>query len=85
MSNQLESKPPVEQPRHVRLSDTYWKPWFAALLELAALHGITTSDDADLWWDDFGVGKTPQESMDGFLASEEGIQFLNSLPNSQDR
>lgn len=67
----------------VRLSDVYWKPWLAALLELAALHGITTSDDADLWWDDFGAGKTPQESMDGFLASDEGAQFRDSLPNSQ--
>jgi hypothetical protein len=75
----------VDLDRLVRLSDTYWIPWFAALLELAALHGITTSDDADLWWNDFGAGKTPRESMDGFLASDEGIQFLNSLPNTADQ
>ena len=83
METPTHTAPPVDLDRLVRLSDTYWKPWFAALLELAALHGITTSDDADLWWDDFGAGKTPQESMDGFLASDEGIQFLNSLPNNR--
>ena len=75
----------VDLPRLVRLSDTYWKPWFAALMELAGIHGITTSDDADLWWDDFGTGKTPQESMDGFLASEEGAKFLHSWMNTKDQ
>lgn len=70
--------------RLVRLSDTYWNPWFAELLKLAEHHGITTSDDADLWWDDFGAGKTPQESMGGFLASDEGVAFRNnSLPNDE--
>jgi hypothetical protein len=59
----------------VRLSDEYWKPWFAELLKLAALHGIVTSDDADLWWDDCGSGKTPQESMDAFLAYNEGSEM----------
>jgi hypothetical protein len=73
--------PSHREERLVRLSDTYWIPWFDALLELAALHGITTSDDADLWWDDCGAGKTPRESMDGFLASDEGEKFLKSLPN----
>jgi len=73
----------VDLPRLVRLSDTYWKPWFAELLNLAEHHGIQTSDDADLWWDDFGAGKTPQESMDGFLASDEWAVFRNnSLPNT---
>jgi hypothetical protein len=78
-----KAAPSVDLPRLVRLSDTYWKPWFAELLNLAEHHGITTSDDADLWWDDFGAGKTPQESMDGFLASDEWAVFRNnSLPNS---
>ena len=84
--SEIETIVPVGQPRLVRLSDIYWKPWFAELLELAAHHGITTSDDADLWWDDFGDGKTPHESMDGFLASDEGADYrktLPSLPNVQ--
>jgi hypothetical protein len=79
---QTTNVPAVDLPRLVRLSDTYWKPWFAELLNLAEHHGIPTSDDADLWWDDFGAGKTPQESMDGFLASDEWAVFRNnSLPN----
>ncbi len=48
-----------------------WNSWFAELMTLAKRNNITTSDDADLWWDDFLSGKTPQQSMDGFLASEE--------------
>lgn len=58
----------------VRPSDELWKSWFAELMKLATANGITTSDDADLWWDDFGNGKTPQESMRG---------FLDSLPNAK--
>ena len=81
MKTPIHYAPPVVLDRLVRLSDTYWKPWFAALMELAVLHGIPTSDDADLWWDDFGAGKTPKESMDGFLASDEGMTLRNSLPN----
>lgn len=83
METPTHTAPPVALDRLVRLSDTYWKPWFAELLKIAEHQGITTSDDADLWWDDFGAGKTPQESMDGFLASDEGAEFRNSLPNSQ--
>ena len=83
MKNQTHTAPPVNLDPHVRLSEEYWIPWFAALLELASLHGIVTSDDADLWWDDCGAGKTPQASMDGFLASDEGSQFRdNYLPNA---
>ena len=82
MSNTEESKTPVEQPSLVRLADEYWNPWFAELLGLAAQHGIITSDGADLWWDDCGAGKTPQESMDGFLASDDGVAFRHSLPNA---
>ena len=48
-----------------------WGPWFAELKSLAERHGIITSDDADLWWDDFGIGKTPQESMSGFLTNHQ--------------
>lgn len=59
-----------------RLSNTYWSPWFAELMKLAALHGITTSNYADLWWYDFGIGKTPQESMEGFLHSDEGLNEI---------
>jgi hypothetical protein len=84
MENTNQNAAPIAPDRLVRLSDEYWLPWFAALLELAALHGIVTSDDADLWWDDCGSGKTPQESMDGFLASDEGAAFRNNYqPNAK--
>jgi hypothetical protein len=77
-TNQTMNDAPIALDRQVLLSDEYWLPWFATLLELADLHGIVTSDDADLWWDDFGAGKTPQESMDEFLASDEGAAFRNN-------
>lgn len=38
-------------------------------MELANSNGIITSDDADLWWDDFCLGKDPHESMNGYLNS----------------
>lgn len=82
--NQPHIAQPVELDRLVQLSDKYWNPWISELMKLASLHGVVTSDDADLWWDDFSDGKTPQESMAGFLSSDEGLPFRNaSLQNIQ--
>ncbi len=66
------SEAAVDVPRLVLPSDAYWATWFEGLMVLAKENNITTSDDADIWWDDFCFGKTPKESMDG---------YLNSLPN----
>ena len=62
-----------------RLSDDYWNPWISELMNLATQNDITTSDDADLWWDDFCSGMTPQESMQGFLDSMSNHKLLANL------
>ena len=57
-----------------------WEPWFAELKRLAEQNGIITSDDADIWWDDFCTGKTPQESMSGFLTNHQSHPLKEVQP-----
>jgi hypothetical protein len=72
------------RPSDAWLPDEYWRLWFIELMVLAKKNDITTSDDADLWWDDFGKGLTPKESMDGFLDSQANDQDHESPKHGGD-
>ena len=80
----LESKLTAVTEQRDGLTKTCGALWFNELLRLASIKGITTSDDADCWWDDFNNGKTPQESMNEFLDSDEGLAFRDNCKQNDE-
>ncbi len=83
-SRQLEKELTAVTEQRDGLTKTCWALWFNELLRLASIKGITTSDDADCWWDDFNNGKTPQESMNEFLDSDEGLAFRDNCKQNDE-